>query len=106
MALLKIAAQQALDGIGHLARRATITHGAAKARVLAHGAAETEIVGILDAATDLELFTFQTDIGNTVLAATIRTARDVEFQLLIKLRNTLLQFFHQPPGEGLGFCNS
>ena len=105
MAIFKIAAQQALDGIWHFARRATITHGTAKARVLSHGAAQTEIVSVLNSTVDLELFAFEPDIGDAVLAATVRAARDMQLQVLVKFGKALLQLFHQHAsfGGGAGF---
>src|SRR5882757_6098173 len=99
MALIEIAAQQTLNGIWYFARRATIAHRSSKAGVLTHGAAKAEVVSVLNTAGNLELLAFQTDICNAMLAATVRAARDVEFQLLIKLRNPLFQFLNQPRSE-------
>jgi hypothetical protein len=104
MALIEIAAQQTLNRIRHFVGRATITHRAAEACVLAYGAAKAEVVGILNAAINLELLAFQSDIGNAVLAATVWAACHIQFQLLIKLRNALFQLLNQPAGEGFRFC--
>src|SRR5437764_1755994 len=104
MALIERAAQQTLNGIRHFAGRATIAHRSAKACVLTHSAAKTEVVSILNAAIDLQFLAFQSDIGNAVLAATIRAAGYVELQLLIELRDAFFQLFNQPAGESLGFC--
>src|SRR6476661_8734848 len=103
MALIEIAAQQTLNGIRHFTGRAPVTHRTAKPRVLADGASKTEIVSILNAAGNLELLAFQTDICNAMLATAVWAARYIEFQLLIKLRDTLFQLFNQPAGKSFGF---
>src|SRR5689334_5820493 len=99
--LFQIAGQQALNGVRHFTGRAAISNWPAKARTLAHGPAQAEIIGVLDAPVDLELLAFQADIGNAVLAATVRAAGDIELQLLVKRRQALLQLFHQPSRKGL-----
>src|SRR5579864_814713 len=104
MALIEIAAQQTLNGIWHFAGRAPVTHGTAKPCMLADGAPKAEVISILNAAVNFELLAFQSDIGNAMLAATVGAARYVEFQLLIKLRNALLQLLNQPAGKSFGFC--
>src|ERR1051326_891267 len=88
--LVKIATQQPLNRIRHLTRRATITHGTAKAGVFTHGAAKAEVVSVLDPAANFELLPFQSDICNAMLAATVRAAGNIELQLLVKLRNAIL----------------
>src|SRR5579871_754860 len=103
MALVKIAAQQTLNGIRYFTGRAPVTHRTAKPRVLADSTAKTEVVSILNAARNLELLAFQADICNAMLATAVRAARYVEFQLLIELRDTLFQLFNQPASEGFGF---
>src|SRR5580765_611588 len=104
-ALVEIAAQQPLDRIRNFIGWTTITHGPGKACMLADGAAQAEVIGIPGAAINFELLAFQSDVGDPVLAATVRAARDVELQLLIKLRQALFQFFHQPARESLGLSN-
>src|SRR5206468_623485 len=87
------------------AGRTAITHWAAKAGVLTHCSTQAEVVSILNAAGNPELFTFQSNIRNAMLAATIRTTCHVEFQLLVKLGNALFQLFNQPAGKSFGLCN-
>ena len=104
MSFVKIAAQQALNGVWHFTSRTTITHGTAKAGVLTHCAAKAEVISVLNAAVNFELLAFQPDIRNAMLATTVRAAGNVQFQLLIKLRNAFFQLFNQPAREGFGFC--
>src|ERR1041385_3021 len=103
MPFFEIAAQQALDRIGHFVRGATISDGPGKAGVLAHGAPQTEIIGVLRAAISLDLLAFQPDVGDAMLAATVGAAGNVELQLLLEPGQALFQLFHQPAREGLGF---
>src|SRR5262249_15843130 len=103
--ILKIAAQKAFDGVRHLVGRAAIANRTREGGMLAHGAAQTEVVGVLDSPISLDLFAFQANIGYAVLAAAIGTPGNVEFELLVKFGKTFFQFFHQPAREGLGFCD-
>src|ERR1041384_287616 len=103
--LFKIAAEQALNSIGHLARRATITHRTPKAGVLTHGAPKAKVISILDAASNLKLLPLQPDICNAMLAAAIWATGNLELQLLVKLRNSIFQLLHQPAGKSFGFSD-
>ena len=40
-----------------------------------------------------------------MLAATVRATGDVEFQILIKSGQALIEFLHQPPREAFGFSD-
>src|SRR5262249_39251967 len=86
LACLKIAAQKALNRIGHILRRAAIADGPREAGMFSDSASQTEIVSILRTAIRFDLLAFQTDNGNAMLAATVRAPGHIEFQLLIKPR--------------------
>src|SRR5262249_24171623 len=99
---LQIAAHQALDSIGHFISRTAIADGPREAGMLAHRAAQTKVISVLCAAVSFDLLAFLPDVGDAVLPATVRTAGDVELQLLVELGQALFQLFHQPAGKGLG----
>src|SRR5215471_17761282 len=102
---LKIVAQETLDGIGHIIGGTTIADRPREARMLAHRAAQAEVIGVLGPAVSLDLLAFQADIGDAMLAATVGTAGYIELQLLIKFRQALFKFLDQPARERLGFSD-
>src|SRR5262245_28064821 len=64
------AMQQALDRVGHLGRGAAIADRPRDRCVRAEGAADAEVVGVGAA----ELLAFDPDVGDPVLAATVRAS--------------------------------
>src|SRR5438128_2180908 len=100
--LAEIASQQALDRVGHLGRRRTIADGPRRVLVLAHTAADAEIVGVDHRALELRLLPLDTKVGDPVLAAAIGTAGDVDLQVLVEARHARLELLHQPARETLG----
>ena len=48
----------------------------------------------------LNFFPFEADIGDPVLAAGIRAARDIQFERLIELRDAFFEFLDEPAAEG------
>src|SRR5262249_16623971 len=102
LALAEIASQQALDRVGHLGRRCTIADGPRRVLVLAHTAADAEIVGVDHRALDLRLLPLDTQVGDPVLAAAIGTAGDVDLQVLVEARHARFELLHQPAREALG----
>ena len=82
----QVVAQQALDGLGNQRRGAAIADRARDGGVLADRAAEAEVVGVGELALVLDLFAFEADVGDPVLAAAVGAAGDVELELLIELR--------------------
>ncbi len=70
---------------------------------LPEASAHANVVGIDHFAVDPDFLSFDTDIGDPVLAATIGAAGDVEFQLLIETGDAFLEFGGQPAREAFGF---
>src|SRR5262245_59064447 len=91
VARLKVIAQETLDRVRHIVRRAAIADRPREACMFADSAAQAEVVSVLGAALGFDLFAFQADIGNPVLAATVGAASDVELQLLVKLGQPLFE---------------
>jgi hypothetical protein len=85
VAASEIVLQQALDRFGHQRCRAAIAHGASHIGVLTDGSAEAEIIGVGEFAVVLDLFAFDADVGDPMLAATVGAAGDVEAKLLVEL---------------------
>src|SRR5712664_1381572 len=98
-ALLVEFAQQPLDGVRHFRRRAAITDGPRNRRKLAHAASNAEVIRVDHPAIDLQLFAFNTDVRNPVLAAAIRASGDVQPELLLKARKPLIELFRKPARE-------
>src|ERR1700678_1145474 len=87
----QIFAQQALDGIGNEGRGATIADGARYRCMLAYGSAEAEVVGVGQLAFVLDLFAFDADVGNPVLAAAVGASGYVELELLVECGQALFE---------------
>ena len=60
-------------------------------------ASQAEVIRVHKAVVILDLLTFDTDIGNPVLTATVWAAGDVQLQILVEARQPLFQFFNQLP---------
>src|SRR5205085_5377164 len=58
------------------------------------------------AAFGLDLFALKADVGDPVLAATIRAAGDVQLELLIEFGKSVLEFLDKPARERLRFGDS
>jgi len=101
----EVAAQQALDRLGNMRGEATVADGAGDGSVLADGSAEAEVIRVGELAFVLDLLAFDSDVGDPVLAATIRASSDVEAELLIELREALFEFTDEPAGEALGLSD-
>ena len=74
VALLEVTAQQAFEGCWNLGGWNTITDRTANGSVLANGSPYTEIVCVNHPAIVFNFFSFETDIGDPVLAAAVRAA--------------------------------
>ena len=61
-----------------------------------------EVVGIEEAIADFDLFSFDADIGDPMLAAAVWASRDVQLQVLVESRQTFFQFLDEPPRKALG----
>src|ERR1700678_4240787 len=103
VALRDVSTQQALDGGGYFGRDAAITAEARDVLMFSDCAAEAEVIGVDQFVAELDFLSFQADVGDPMLAAGSRAARDVEFELLIESRNANCEFFDQPASEALRF---
>ena len=98
----KILPQQTLDRFGHQRRRAAITNWARDICELAYRAAKAEVVGVRQLALVLDLLAFDADVRDPVLAAAIRASSHVQAELLIELRDPLLELADEPASKALG----
>ena len=68
----------------------------------ADGSAKAEVVGVGELAVVLDLLAFHADVGDPVLAAAVGASGYVEAELLVELRQALLELIDEPAGEALG----
>src|SRR5580693_3086868 len=94
--------EQPLDGIGNIRGRAAIANRPGQRSNLAEASADTEVVGVYHPPIYLDFFSFNTDVGDPMLAATIRTTSDVEPQLFLKTGKPLFEFLREPSRKA--FC--
>src|SRR5579862_34052 len=93
--------QQSLDRSRNLGCEAAISHRSCRCLIQAERASDTEVIGIDEAAVDFHLFPVDADVGDPVLAATVRASRDVQLEVLIEAGKTLFQFLNEPTSEAL-----
>src|SRR5215469_423590 len=97
-----VVAKQAFDRLRDLARRAAVSDGPCNRLVLADGAADAEVIRVDQLAVLLDFLAFKTEVGDPVLAATVRASRDMQLQVLLEARQALIQLFCEPARERLG----
>ena len=95
--------EEAGDGVGHFARSAAIADGASDGGDMADATAYAEIIGVYHVAVVLDLFAFDADIGDPVLAAGIGAAGDMEAEIFLIVRKALFELLGEPAGEGFRF---
>jgi hypothetical protein len=103
--VIHVSTQESFDGFRHFLRSAAISDGTAKAGKLAYSASQAEIVRILKTAIYFDLFAFQANVSDAMLAATVRASGDVEFELLIESWKAIFQLLHQPASECFGLSD-
>src|SRR5580693_3616717 len=104
-ALLEVTGQQAFEGCWNLGGRNTITNRATDGGMLAYGSADTEVKGVHHFSFVLDLLSFQTDVGDPVLAAAVGAAGHMQLELLVEAGEASFQFFNEPPREALCFAD-
>src|SRR5215472_8649968 len=95
--------QQTLNCFRHVFRAAAVSDLPCDVCMLANSSSNTEIVGIYQVGTLLDLLAFEPNVGNPVLAAGIWAARNIQLERLIELRHTLFELLNQPTRECLRF---
>src|ERR1700733_5780845 len=90
----RISAKQALNRVRHFAGEAAIAHRACNRLMQPNRTTKTEVVRILHAVADLQLFAFDSNVGDPVLSATVGAAGDVQFQVLLEAGKTIFEFFN------------
>src|SRR5579862_8222944 len=99
----QILPQQSFDCFRHEWRRAAKSDWSRCTRKFTHRTAEAEVIGVGHLAFVLDLLSFQANVSDPMLAATIWAASNVNLELLIKLRQPFFHLVHQPARESLGF---
>src|SRR5580658_7838536 len=94
--------QQPLDSIGNIRGGAAIANGPGDRSNLAEAPADTEVVGVYHPAIYFDFLSFNADVGDPMLPATIRAASDVESQLFLKIGKPLFEFLREPSRKA--FC--
>src|ERR1700745_2036880 len=99
--VLEIGALSPFDGIGHFGGKAPISNRTGNRLMEPDCAANAKVVGILHAVADPDLFAFDPDVGDPMLAATVRAPSHMQFQVLLEAGQAVFQFLDQPAGESL-----
>jgi len=94
------------DGVGNFIGAAPETNGTRDGSDVADAAADAEIVGVDKLAIDLDFLSFDADVGDPVLAATIGAAGDVKFDLMLEIGIAIFESLGEPASETLGFRES
>src|SRR6202158_235015 len=100
-ALLVEFAQQPLYGVRHFGRRATEAHRPRNRSELAHAAANAEVIRVDHPTVDLQLLAFDSNVRDPVLAAAIWASSDVQLELLLESRQSLIELFREPARKAL-----
>src|SRR5882672_86926 len=74
-----ITPQQTLDCVRYFLRRATIADRPRNRLQRSDRATQAKVIGVDQCTVDLQLLTFESDVGDPMLAATVRAASDVQF---------------------------
>ncbi len=105
LALGQIAAQQALERARHFRGGAAVAHGPGGSLMKAESAPDAEVVRVLHLAVHFDFLALDADVGDPVLAATVRATSHVELEVLIESGKTLFQLFDKPSRETFGFSD-
>src|SRR5438477_4289228 len=103
--LVEIMPKQSLNRVRYFARQATISNRTCNRLVETDCAADAEVVSILHAVAYFNLLAFDTDVGDPVLPAAVRTPSDMQLQVLLKTGQAFFKFFHQPARKRLGLSD-
>src|SRR5580704_11833867 len=95
--------KQPLDGVRNIRRGAAIAYGPRYRGEMANAPADAEVICVHHAAIHFDFLAFDADIGDPMLAATIRAAGNVEAQLFLKIGEALFEFLREPSSKALGF---
>src|SRR5271167_1446302 len=82
-AIGEIRSQQPFDGLGNLGRGATKPHSPRDFLIEPERSTQAEVIGVHHVSADLDLLAFDSDVGDPVLSAAVRTTRHMQFQMLI-----------------------
>src|SRR5580692_5106391 len=83
--------EQPLDCIGNIRGGAAIANRPGNGCNLAEASADTEVIGVYHPPIYFDFFPFNADVGDPMLAATIRAPGDVEPQLFLKIGKPLFE---------------
>src|SRR5258708_33342390 len=94
-------AQQTLDRCRYFACRAAVADGARNRRVPTDRAPDAEVVSVDELIAGAHLLPLDADVGDPMLAATVRATSDVDLELFAVLGKPLVKLLHKPPREAL-----
>src|SRR5260370_6124972 len=95
-----------LVSIGHLGGGATVSDWPGDRGELANRAADAEVVGVHHATVHFDFLAFKADVGDPMLAATVRASGDVQLQLLIETGDAIFERLDEPASEAFRFGKS
>src|SRR5579863_1774473 len=82
--LRQILTEQPFECVRNIGCRAAVADGPRGGLMQAQRATHAEVVGVHHLTVDLQLLALDADIGNPVLAATVRASRNVQLHVLIE----------------------
>ena len=97
-----VGGKQSCNRLGDFLGTTSKAYGSCNGGDLPHGAAYAKVICVDELSVDPNLLAFDTDIGDPVLAATVRATCDVQSQVLSEIGKAILEFFRQPAREA--FC--
>ncbi len=98
----EVAVEEAFDGGGAVFCGGTVAQRTGGAGVFAYGSADAEVEGVDEGSVLLDLFAFEADVGDPVLAAGVGAAGDVELDLLVEAGEAVFHLGDEPLVEALG----
>src|SRR5271165_533427 len=101
----QVAFQQSFYGVRHVEGRAAVSNRTSDGLMFANCSSNAKVVSVDKLAVVLDLLAFQADVGDPVLAATVGAPGDVQLQVLLEARQSLIEFFGQPAAKRFGLSD-
>src|SRR5579863_1178350 len=101
LALGQIAPKQSFESFGHLGRVAAIADRARRGLMKPKSTADAKVICVHQTIVHFDFLSFDTDVGDPVLAAAIWAARYMQLQVLVESRKAFFEFLHEPARKAL-----
>src|SRR5271165_376275 len=101
----QVAFQQSFYGVRHVEGRAAVSNRTSDGLMFANCSSNAKVVSVDKLAVVLDLLAFKANISDPVLAATVGAPRDVQLEVLLEARQSLIEFFGQPAAKRFGLSD-